>query len=85
MPAMGGKKKITGRGNSLFLSTYLIWQQGMGEIVKSSANTELSSLFSLQHTLSDAQAGREGGPAANFGSFTLSARRREKNVPSTLQ
>lgn len=74
MSALGAwGEKITGRGNNLFLSTSHLAAR-RGEIVKSSANTELSSLFSLQHTLSDAQAGREGGPAANFGSFMLSAR-----------
>lgn len=34
---------------------YLIWQQG--ETVKSSADTELFSLFSFQHALLDVQAG----------------------------
>lgn len=38
------------KGNSLLLSTSLIWQQGAEETVKSSADTKLSSLLSSQHT-----------------------------------
>lgn len=69
------RKKIpmTGKGNSVFLSMYLIWQKGEEEIVKYSTNIDLCLLVSLLHTLSDAHAGRVRRPAANLGYFTTSA------------